>query len=57
MDATDIDSIDNVINSVDPDVVINCNGLIKQHEISKQHVEAIKINALLPHQLAEVCNK
>ncbi|MGT7805691.1 dTDP-4-dehydrorhamnose reductase family protein [Escherichia coli] len=57
IDATDIDSVDNVINSVDPDVVINCIGLIKQHEISKQHVEAIKINALLPHQLAEVCNK
>lgn len=57
VDATDIDSIDNVMNSVKPDVVINCIGLIKQHEISKQHVDAIKINALLPHQLADLCNK
>lgn len=57
VDATDIDSIDNVMNSINPDVVINCIGLIKQHEISKQHVDAIKINALLPHQLADLCNK
>ncbi|MEB2437949.1 dTDP-4-dehydrorhamnose reductase family protein [Citrobacter braakii] len=57
VDATDIYSIDKVINSVNPDVVINCIGLIKQHEVSKQHVDAIKINALLPHQLADLCNK
>lgn len=57
VDATDIDSIDNAMNSANPDIVINCIGLIKQHEISKQHVDAIKINALLPHQLADLCNK
>lgn len=57
VDATDIDSIDNAMKSVNPDIVINCIGLIKQHEISKQHVDAIKINALLPHQLADLCNK
>ncbi|MFL4556176.1 dTDP-4-dehydrorhamnose reductase family protein [Yersinia kristensenii] len=57
VDASDIDSIDNAINLVKPDVVINCIGLIKQHEIAKQYVPAIKINSLLPHQLAALCDK
>ncbi|MCE0812479.1 SDR family oxidoreductase [Buttiauxella sp. W03-F01] len=57
VDADDICSLDKVMDIVKPNVVINCIGLIKQHEVSKQHISAIKINALLPHQLADLCNK
>lgn len=57
IDVTDIASIASAINEVRPDVVINCIGLIKQNDIAKQHVAAIKINALLPHQLAALCDK
>ncbi len=57
IDASDIGSIESAMNLAKPDVVINCIGLIKQHEISKQHIAAIKINALLPHQLADLCDK
>lgn len=39
------------------DVVINCIGLIKQHDVAKQHVEAIEINALLPHKIAQLCDR
>ena len=52
-----IDLIDGVIVKLKPDVVINCIGLIKQHAISKQHVDAIYINSLLPHQIASLCDK
>lgn len=57
VDAYDIDSLQHAIETVDPDVVINCVGLIKQHDISKQHIDSVKINALLPHELANICDK
>lgn len=50
-------SVENSIKKVKPDVVINCVGLIKQHEVSKQHVDAVKVNALLPHKLAASCER
>lgn len=56
VDAYDISSLQYAIETVAPDVVINCVGLIKQHGISKQHIDAIKINALLPHELANICD-
>lgn len=57
IDVTDIASIEQAIIKVKPEVVINCIGLIKQHDIAKQHVATIEINALLPHQLAALCEK
>lgn len=57
VDAYNISSLHNAIEIVAPDVVINCVGLIKQHGISKQHIDAVKINALLPHELANICDQ
>jgi dTDP-4-dehydrorhamnose reductase len=57
VDVTETAEIERVIASIKPDVVINCIGLIKQHSISKYHVSAIEINALLPHQIANLCDK
>lgn len=57
VDVSDISNLAIVIEKVAPDVVINCIGLIKQYDIAKQHVDAIEINALLPHKLAQLCDK
>ncbi|QJT30075.1 SDR family oxidoreductase [Aeromonas media] len=57
IDVTDIASLEQAIVTTKPAVVINCIGLIKQHDIAKQHVAAIEINALLPHQLAALCDQ
>lgn len=57
IDVTNISDVEGVISEVKPDTVINCIGLIKQHSISKQHVDAVAINSLLPHQLAQVCSE
>lgn len=38
-----------------PDVVINCVGLIKQLADANDPLQAIPINALLPHRLARLC--
>ncbi|EMI4229163.1 SDR family oxidoreductase [Vibrio vulnificus] len=56
IDVYDLYSLESAISQVKPDVVINCIGLIKQHSISKQHIDAVKINALLPHELANLCD-
>lgn len=56
VDVKDFSTLEHALISVKPDVVINCVGLIKQHDVSKQHVEAIEINALLPHKIALLCD-
>ena len=38
-----------------PDVVINCVGLIKQLADADDPLQAIPVNALLPHRLARMC--
>jgi dTDP-4-dehydrorhamnose reductase len=57
IDVNHLESIEGVIVKLKPAVIINCIGLIKQHDRSKQHIEAISINSLLPHQLARFCDK
>lgn len=57
IDVSDLSTIEVVLKQLMPAVVINCIGLIKQHNISKQHVDAIATNSLLPHQLASLCNE
>lgn len=57
IDVGDISVVGDLISKNKPDVVINCIGLIKQYSISKQHVDAVRINSLLPHQLASICDK
>lgn len=57
IDVSNLVAIEAVLKEIKPDVVINCIGLIKQHSISKQHVDAVAINSLLPHQLASLCDK
>lgn len=56
-DVSDLATVESVIEQIKPAVVINCIGLIKQHSISKQHVDAIAINSLFPHQLASLCDR
>lgn len=56
IDVKDFATLEKAVLGVKPDVVINCIGLIKQHDVSKQHVEAIEINALLPHKIAQICD-
>ncbi|CTW27524.1 dTDP-4-dehydrorhamnose reductase family protein [Escherichia albertii] len=55
VDILDLTKLERIIAKLKPDIVINCVGLIKQLSISKQYTSAIKINALLPHELAEIC--
>lgn len=55
--AEDVDSLARALDAVRPDVAINCIGIVKQLKEAKDPVVAIRINALLPHQLAKLCGE
>lgn len=52
VDADNFDTIIRAAASVQPDIVINCIGIIKQLPISKDPLTAITVNAQLPHRLS-----
>ncbi len=52
VDAINIDSVIRALAAVEPDIVINCIGLIKQLPIAHDPLSAITINAQLPHRIS-----
>ena len=55
-DVEDVDALVRVFDCHRPTVVVNCVGLVKQLEDSKNPLAAIPINAVLPHRLAQLCS-
>ena len=55
VDVENHDSLVRLFGEVRPDVVINCGGLVKQLADADDPLQAIPINALLPHRLAALC--
>ncbi|MFA9201528.1 MAG: dTDP-4-dehydrorhamnose reductase family protein [Cypionkella sp.] len=55
LDAESPDSLARVVAAAEPDVVVNCVGLIKQAGDAKDVMAAVPINTLLPHRLAALC--
>ena len=51
------DSVIESIDSVCPDVVINCIGIVKQRPQAKETIPSILVNALFPHRLASLCKR
>jgi dTDP-4-dehydrorhamnose reductase len=47
--------LEKVLDTVKPDAVVNAVGIVKQRDEAKQAVPSIQINALFPHQLANLC--
>ncbi len=56
LEALEVDSIRTHLDRVQPDVVINCIGAVKQLADGQEALPAIRINAMLPHVLAEECD-
>lgn len=54
VDAGNFETVIRAIASVQPTVIINCIGIIKQLAISKDPLTAINVNAQLPHMLSLV---
>lgn len=47
--------ISEILDVVKPDAVVNAAGIVKQRDETKQAVPSIEVNALFPHQLADMC--
>jgi dTDP-4-dehydrorhamnose reductase len=55
VDAETPDALAQAFEQVRPDVVVNCIGLVKQLADAEDPLQAIPVNALLPHRLAALC--
>lgn len=51
----DIARLNDVLDTVEPDAVVNAVGIVKQRDEARQAIASIQINALFPHQLADLC--
>lgn len=55
VDVENLDVLTATMAQVRPQVVVNCIGLVKQLSQANDPLQAIPINALLPHRLARLC--
>jgi len=56
VDASNFDQVTRAIASIQPDLVINCIGLIKQMgHLARDPIMSISLNALLPHRISLIC--
>jgi dTDP-4-dehydrorhamnose reductase len=50
--AEDFESVERAFESAQPEVVVNCIGIVKQDAAAKDPLASISVNALFPHRLA-----
>ena len=56
VDALNFDQITRALASIQPDLVINCIGLIKQMgHLARDPLFSISLNAMLPHRISMIC--
>ena len=57
LDVRDFVKVEHTIRDWQPDVVVNCVGLIKHKMDDDRVLDAVLINSAFPHQLARLCNE
>ena len=55
VNASNFDTIVQTLARVQPDVVINCIGIVKQAPAAKDPLVSLTVNSLFPHRLATLC--
>jgi dTDP-4-dehydrorhamnose reductase len=55
VDANNFDEVIRALAAIQPDVVINCIGLIKQLPLASDPLSSITVNAQLPHRITMIC--
>jgi dTDP-4-dehydrorhamnose reductase len=55
VDANNFDSVTNIISSIQPDIVINCIGMVSKFRIANDLLSLINVNARFPHRVAFLC--
>jgi dTDP-4-dehydrorhamnose reductase len=54
-DATNFDATKELIAKIEPDVVVNCIGVVKQLAAAHDPIASITLNSLFPHIVARAC--
>lgn len=57
LDVENKNDLENIYIKNNPDVVINCVGIVKQSKEIKNNFKVISLNSLLPHYLKNLCTK
>ena len=57
LDVRDFVTVEHTIRDWQPDVVVNCVGLIKHKMDDDRVLDAVLTNSAFPHQLARLCDK
>lgn len=57
VDASETGSVLDILRKHRPQVVVNCIGTIKQRSAAQDPITSIRINALLPHEIAAVLSE
>jgi dTDP-4-dehydrorhamnose reductase len=55
VDVLDFDNVMRAFAAIQPELVINCIGLVKQNALSNDPLSAIELNARLPHRISLAC--
>jgi len=55
VDAARFDRVIETIQLVQPDVLVNCVGVVKQSPVAQDPAPSLELNSLLPHRLAQAC--
>ncbi len=53
--AESLDAVQRAVAAVQPQVVVNCIGIVKQAGPARDPIASISINSLFPHRLAALC--
>lgn len=56
LDVTDVKRVEEIIESIKPDIVINCIGILNE-QASNNPLLALQVNSLLPHQLVKLTDR
>jgi dTDP-4-dehydrorhamnose reductase len=56
-DAGDFDGVARLIASTQPEIVVNCIGVVKQLAAAHDPIASITLNALFPHVVARACGE
>lgn len=57
VEAADLSSVGRAIATAQPEVVVNCIGMVKQRKNAADVVAMIVANSLFPHQLSGICGE
>lgn len=55
VDVLEPGELERLLERVEPEVVVNCVGLVKQLKAANDPLVALPVNAMLPHRLAALC--